>query len=144
MKVLTHLSYDPDQVDYSVSTLPSMTEPDQAYTVEELLDRLQRGETLGGIPDYVDPSLNDELGYVDDLEDDLDYLDDPSLRKIDKITLANEELERRTSDSKSKQSGSIKSGRKNKSQSNNDSEASKETSESVVPDGGEGTSSIDD
>jgi hypothetical protein len=65
----------------------SMTIPDEAYSIEELFDRLDRGLSLGSPT----PSMfDDEFDSIDDYsESDLpepDEFYDPSMRKIDRLT----------------------------------------------------------
>lgn len=65
----------------------SMTIPDEAYSIEELFDRLDRGLSLGSPA----PSMYDEeFESIDDyVSSDLPAPDDfydPSMRKIDRLT----------------------------------------------------------
>lgn len=64
---------------------PSITQPDEALTIQQILDRVQHGLTtgIGGYP----------LEYDDDSDDDFD---DPTLQpgfdKLDALELANSDL----------------------------------------------------
>lgn len=76
------------------TTGDSMTIPDDAYSIEELFDRLDRGLSLGSLA----PSMYDEeFESIDDYaSSDLPEPDDfydPSMRKIDRLTYVSEILE---------------------------------------------------
>lgn len=69
----------------------SMTIPDDAYSIEELFDRLDRGLSLGSPA----PSMYDEeFESIDDyISSDIPTPDDfydPSMRKIDRLTYVSE------------------------------------------------------
>lgn len=72
----------------------SMTIPDDAYSIEELFDRLDHGLSLGSpAPTFYDDEFDSIDDYVsaDDPEPDPFY--DLSMRKIDRLTYVNEENE---------------------------------------------------
>ncbi|MEM0167973.1 MAG: hypothetical protein QW515_05020, partial [Thermoplasmatales archaeon] len=72
----------------------SMTIPDDAYSIEELFDRLDHGLSLGSpAPTFYDDEFEsiDDYSSADDPEPDPFY--DLSMRKIDRLTYANEQNE---------------------------------------------------
>lgn len=72
----------------------SMTVPDDAYSIEELFDRLDHGLSLGSpAPTFYDDEFEsiDDYSSTDDPEPDPFY--DLSMRKIDRLTYANEQDE---------------------------------------------------
>lgn len=72
----------------------SMTIPDDAYSIEELFDRLDHGLSLGSpAPTFYDDEFEsiDDYSSADDPEPDPFY--DLSMRKIDRLTYVNEENE---------------------------------------------------
>lgn len=82
MKVLSYLSYSPDEVKYEETSDEVVTVPDQSYTVRELLENF-----TSNIPPslnmYEDQGLfdeNDEFGYDPIGDRDLDLVDLQQLR----------------------------------------------------------------
>lgn len=82
MKVLSYLSYSPDEVKYEETSDEVVTVPDQSYTVRELLENF-----TSNIPPslnmYEDEGLfdeNDEFGYDPIGDRDLDLVDLQQLR----------------------------------------------------------------
>ena len=109
------------------TTGESMTIPDEAYSIEELFDRLDRGLSLGSPA----PSMfDDEFDSIDDYsKSDLPEPDDfydPSMRKIDRLTYVSNMLNDYEKDKavsiKKKQKGSNDSASSSKTfDRNNDS-----------------------
>lgn len=82
MKILSYLSYSPDEVKYEETSDEVVTVPDQSYTVRELLENF-----TSNIPPslnmYEDEGLfdeNDEFGYDPIGDRDLDLVDLQQLR----------------------------------------------------------------
>lgn len=107
----------------------SMTVPDDAFSIEELFDRLDHGLSLGSpAPLFYDDEFEsiDDYASSDDPEPDPFY--DLSMRKIDRLTYVNEqnEIEKEKPKQANVSSRSSKSSKK----------ASGESSASSTEDGG--------
>lgn len=92
------------------TTGESMTIPDEAYSIEELFDRLDRGLSLGS---PAPSSYDDEFDSIDDYASseipEFDDFNDPSMRKIDRLTyvaevLDNDEFKKKSHGKSSKKS----------------------------------------
>lgn len=69
------------------TTGPSMTVPDDAYSIEELFDRLDRGLSLGSpAPSIYDEEFESIDDYASSDIPEPDEFYDSSMRKIDRLT----------------------------------------------------------
>ena len=72
----------------------SMTIPDDAYSIEELFDRLNRGLSLGSpSPSHFDDEFESMDDYASEEMPEPDDFYDPSMRKIDRLAYATEVLD---------------------------------------------------
>lgn len=72
----------------------SMTIPDDAYSIEELFDRLDRGLSLGSpAPSMYDEEFESIDDYTSSDVPEPDEFYDPSMRKIDRLTYVAEVLD---------------------------------------------------
>ena len=72
----------------------SMTIPDDAYSIEELFDRLDRGLSLGSpAPSMYDEEFESIDDYTSSDIPEPDGFYDPSMRKIDRLTYVAEVLD---------------------------------------------------
>ena len=110
------------------TTGSSMTIPDDAYSIEELFDRLNRGLSLGS---PAPSSYDDEFDSIDDYASseipEFDDFNDPSMRKIDRLTYVSEVLD--NNEFKKKSYG--KSSKKSSKQSDEKSDESDSSSNST-------------
>ena len=99
----------------------SMTIPDDAYSIEELFDRLHRGLSLGSLAPL---SYDDEFDSIDDYISseipEFDDFNDPSMRKIDRLTYVTEVLD----DNEFKKKSNGKSSKKSEKRSDEKSDGS--------------------
>lgn len=103
------------------TTGPSMTIPDDAYSIEELFDRLHRGLSLGSpVPMAYDDEFDSIDDYVSSEIPEFDDFNDPSMRKIDRLTYVAEVLD--NNEFKKKSNG--KSSKKSEKQSDEKSDGS--------------------
>lgn len=88
----------------------SMTIPDEAYSIEELFDRLDRGLSLGSpAPSMYDEEFESIDDYTSSDIPEPDEFYDPSMRKIDRLTyvaevLNNDEFKKKSRGKSSKKS----------------------------------------
>lgn len=92
----------------------SMTIPDEAYSIEELFDRLDRGLSLGSpAPSMYDEEFESIDDYTSSDIPEPDEFYDPSMRKIDRLTYVSEILD----DDEFKKKSYGKSSKKSEKQS---------------------------
>lgn len=97
----------------------SMTIPDEAYSIEELFDRLDRGLSLGSpAPSMYDEEFESIDDYTSSDVPEPDEFYDPSMRKIDRLTyvsnLVNDHEENENISTKKKQKGTNNFGHSTK------------------------------
>jgi hypothetical protein len=97
----------------------SMTIPDEAYSIEELFDRLDRGLSLGSpAPSMYDEEFESIDDYTSSDVPEPDEFYDPSMRKIDRLTyvsnLVNDHEENENISTKKKQKGTSNFGHSTK------------------------------
>lgn len=82
MRVLTYLSYSPDEVKYEETSDEVVTIPDQSYTIRELLENFTSNipPSLNVYEDEGSFDENDEFGYDPIGDRDLDLVDLQQLR----------------------------------------------------------------
>lgn len=116
-----------DSFNHSTTGL-SMTIPDDAYSIEELFDRLDRGLSLGS---PIPSSYDDEFDSIDDYASsdipEFDDFNDPSMRKIDRLTYVAEVLDNDESKKKSYGKSSKKSGKQSDEKSGGSDSSSDST-----------------
>ena len=109
------------------TTGKSMTVPDDAYSIEELFDRLDRGLSLGSPAPSV---FDDEFESIDDYaSSDLPEPDDfydPSMRKIDRLTYVSEILDNDELSKKEHERSNNSKTRKGHSKDNSESDSGSE------------------
>lgn len=70
----------------------SMTVPDDAFSIEELFDRLDHGLSLGSpAPSFYDDEFDTPEEYANSEDPEPDPFYDLSMRKIDRLTYVNEQ-----------------------------------------------------
>lgn len=72
----------------------SITVPDDAFSIEELFDRLDHGLSLGSpAPSFYDDEFETPEDYINSEDPEPDPFYDLSMRKIDRLTYVNEQNE---------------------------------------------------
>lgn len=120
LKYKTPYDYELDPARSEIITGESMTEPDQAMSLKELIERHIRGE-LGDVDSRgtydVEPTLDDEVPIINDLTDVDAYVESVREKKLYKLSKAKNHEDEGALHKESDEDDDFKRMKKNKASS---------------------------